>query len=374
MTAAFFFLSLLSFVKFFGPSNEKSEWTRLSQALKVRLAPLHQYIGRASPDFPEYIETLGDRLSQEIRDFLVEHSEFFADEASTSSSNKFLSHKNHTITQLEVIKKKLRSEAFGPEGSEEKRKEFYQCIQAISELKKREKIKQDAKTTAFHEKQFNKNRYKYSKDIVNDTFGKPSAPPSYDKATADNYYTSTYSVPKEVDFSQLHWFPHLPTSPEAPNFTPFNTTPFKPRDIRNILSKANQKSAPGPCGITYSTLSKLEATHHILATYFNKVFMSGAHPPSWGESVVKLIHKKGATSVPSNFCMIALSGCIGKTYHLLLANRLTTFLTANKLIDPTLQKAFIPGINGCIEHNIVMDEVIKDAKNRKKTCHITFLI
>ena len=315
MSTVFLFLSLLSFVKFFGPSDEKKELTRLSHALKDRLAPLHQDIGRASTDFPEYIETLSDRLSKEIRDFLVEHSEFFADEASTSSSNKFLSHKNSTITQLEVLKKKLRSEAFGPEGSEEKRKEFYQCIQAISELKKGEKLKQEAKTTAFYEKQFNRNRYKYSKDIVNDTFGKSSAPPSYDKATADNFYSSTYSVPKEVEFSQLHWFPHLPTSPEAPNFTSFNTTPFTPRDIKNILSKANKNSAPGPCGITYNTLSKLEATHHILATYFNKVFMSGAHPPSWGESVVKLIHKKGATSVPSNFRMIAFSGCIGKTYH-----------------------------------------------------------
>ena len=159
---------------------------------------------------------------------------------------------------------------------------------------------------------------------------------------------------------------------QSPHFTPFNTAPFKPRDIKSILSKANKKSAPGPCGITYNTLFKLEATHHILATYFNKVFMSGAHPPSWGESVVKLIHKKDATSLPSNFCMIALSGCIGKTYHLLLAERLTTFLTANKLVDPTLQKAFLPGINGCIEHNIVMDEIIKDAKHDIKTCHITF--
>ena len=69
-------------------------------------------------------------------------------------------------------------EAFGAEGTEAKRKEFYQCIQAINELKKREKLKQEAKTTAFHEKQFHKNRYKYSKDIVNDTFGKTSAPPT----------------------------------------------------------------------------------------------------------------------------------------------------------------------------------------------------
>ena len=86
-------------------------------------------------------------------------------------------------------------------------------------------------------------------------------------------------------------------------------------------------------------LLKLETTHHILATFFNKVFQTGAHPPSWGESVVKLIYKKGEKSNSSKFRMIALSGCIGKTYHLLLAERLTTFLTTNKFIDPTLQKA-----------------------------------
>ena len=366
------FLSLLSFLKFTGPSEETKEWERHSMALRALLAPLHQEIARANTNFPEYIETLGNTLTEVIREYFVVNCDFFVDEASNHSSNKFVTHKNHTITQLEGLKKTLRKEAFGPTGSEDKRKEFYQCIQAISELKKREKKKQEAKTTLFHEKQFNKNKYKYSKDIVTGTFGSESAPPSCDKATADNFYTSTYSVHREIDFTQLHWFPHLPTSPENEAFTPFNTEPFKPRDIRSTLKKSNKKSAPGPCGITYNTLLKLESTHHILATYFNKVFMSGAHPPSWGESVVKPIHKKGDTSVLSNFRMIALSGCIGKLYHLLLAERLTTFLTLNKLIDPSLQKAFLPGINGCIEHNIVMDEIIKDAKSNSKTCHITF--
>ena len=32
----------------------------------------------------------------------------------------------------------------------------------------------------------------------------------------------------------------------------------------------------------------------------------------------------------------------------------------------------MPGINGCIEHNIVMEEIIRDAKHNKKTAHITF--
>ena len=70
--------------------------------------------------------------------------------------------------------------------------------------------------------------------------------------------------------------------------------------------------------------------------------------------------------------MIALSGCIGKTFHLLVNQRLTFYLITNKLIDPAMQKAFLPGINGCIEHNVVMDEVMKSARKSKRTAHITF--
>ena len=70
--------------------------------------------------------------------------------------------------------------------------------------------------------------------------------------------------------------------------------------------------------------------------------------------------------------MLALTGCIGKTYNLLLSHRFTSYLTANKYVDPTLQKAFLPGINGCIEHNSVMDEIIKSARSKNKTLHITW--
>ena len=72
--------------------------------------------------------------------------------------------------------------------------------------------------------------------------------------------------------------------------------------------------------------------------------------------------QKGPVNDPKHFRMIALTGCIGKTYHLLLSHRFTAYLTANKYVDLTLQKAFLPGINGCVEHNLVMDEIIKSAR------------
>ena len=77
----------------------------------------------------------------------------------------------------------------------------------------------------------------------------------------------------------------------------------------------------------------------------------GSPPPSWSHSVDKLLHKKGPTSDPGNFRMICLTSSIAKTYHLLLAKRLTKFLTANNYIDEKVQKVFLPGINGTIEHN-----------------------
>ena len=56
-----------------------------------------------------------------------------------------------------------------------------------------------------------------------------------------------------------------------------------------------------------------------------------------------------------------------------MADRFTKYLTDNNYIDNTLQKAFLPGINGCIEHNLTLDELCKDAKHRKKTLHVTFI-
>ena len=161
-------------------------------------------------------------------------------------------------------------------------------------------------------------------------------------------------------------------TPDHNSFEPFDTSPFRPRDVRNVLKASNKTSAPGPAGVPFSVLLKLDSTHHILATLFTKVLALGTPPSSWGESVVKLIHKKGDPCDATNFRMIALSGCIGKTFHLLLNTRLTSFLLTNKLIDPTMQKAFLPGINGCIEHNMAMEEIIRDARKQRRTVHITF--
>ena len=255
---------------------------------------------------------------------------------------------------------------------ESKRKEFYDTLKAISDLKAREKFKQDLKSGAFQEKKFNQNKFKFAKEFVNGTFGKESVKPAFSEQAANTHFPNTYSQPREINLPDLHWFPPILVSPLDNSYIPFDNSHFKPTDVRSVLANSNKKSAPGPDGVSYSVLHKLESTHHVLATLFTKVLSMGCPPTSWRESVVKLLHKKGDASNPTNFRMIALSGCIGKTFHLLINRRLTNYLTSNNLVDPTMQKAFLPGINGCIEHNAAMEEVIKSARKNKKTCHISF--
>ena len=47
-------------------------------------------------------------------------------------------------------------------------------------------------------------------------------------------------------------------------------------------------------------------------------------------------------------------------------------LIVNLLFDTTAQKAFVEGINGCVEHIQVVQEIIQHARLNKKTVHITW--
>ena len=63
--------------------------------------------------------------------------------------------------------------------------------------------------------------------------------------------------------------------------------------------------------------------------------------------------------------------CKHTIFFSLLAKRLTTFLTVNNYIDDKVQKAFLPGINGFNEHNVLLDKIISQAKTNKKTVQLS---
>ncbi len=87
---------------------------------------------------------------------------------------------------------------------------------------------------------------------------------------------------------------------------------------------------------------------------------------------ITLIYKKGECDQPANFRMIALGSTCAKLFHQILVQRFVHYLIANKFIDKTIQKAFINKINGTIEHNQLLLEMMQHAKANRKTLHLTF--
>jgi hypothetical protein len=71
--------------------------------------------------------------------------------------------------------------------------------------------------------------------------------------------------------------------------------------------------------------------------------------------------------------MLAMTSCLTKPYHEIKAKRMANFMVDNNYIDVSLQKAYLEGINGCIEHIHVLHQIIQDAKARKRTVHISWI-
>ena len=276
------------------------------------------------------------------------------------------------MSSLKNQKKKLKIKAFASNGRPDDKKNFWDACRAISDFKAKYKKKKLEKDTFHYENSFRKNRWEFSKRAIKGTLEAISQGPSFTKTTADAYFKGTYEKEKIVDKNELKWIHGPEVNPQMENFVKFDESPITPRQIRETLKYCNKNSAPGPDGINFGILHKLNYLHGILATLFTKVFQNGSPPSAWSESIIKLIHKKGSTEDPSNFRMISLSNTIGKLFHLIISKRTTNYVISNKMIDPFLQKGFIPGINGCVDHNLVMDEIIKDAKMKRRTVHITF--
>ena len=234
------------------------------------------------------------------------------------------------------------------------------------------KLKQErdlTKRCQDEEKSYKKDFWTTARDVTNGTFGKPRSKPTFDEGTANQHYKDKYEKEVSIDLEGLSWFPKV----EAPT-RQYNLSAYTPKDIKHALYKKSNSSAPGEDGIVYAYLKKMPYIHKVLATAFTGIRDKGEAPDSWAKSKVILIKKDENSSDddPKNFRMISLTLNIGKLYHSLEAQRTIDFMVANKYLDPVAQKAYIEGINGCVEHVTVVQEIIQHAKLKHKTVHITW--
>jgi hypothetical protein len=220
------------------------------------------------------------------------------------------------------------------------------------------------------EKAFKNNFHKFAKETTNGTYNKTKVGPTFTQDVANTFYKEKYSTEVAIDIEKLSWFPEV-TEPSIP----YNLTPYNSHNIYETLKKKSANSSPGDDDIIYDYLKKLKSVHRFLSTLFTQIRDSSEAPAIWGSSRIILLSKdenNEHTDDPTTFRMISLTANVGKLYHSMESSRTIDFMIKNKYLDPSAQKAYIEGINGCVEHIQVIQEVIQHAKANHKTVHISW--
>jgi hypothetical protein len=158
-------------------------------------------------------------------------------------------------------------------------------------------------------------------------------------------------------------------APASSDRNPFEAD-FTAQEVWKRLRRCSN-TAPGPDGIRYTVWKKFDEGCHVLSAIFNCVKRLRAIPRAWTESSTVLIHKKGARDDVSNWRPIAMGNTIAKIYASVLAERLGYWAARNQRISPC-QKGFRP-VDGCAEHNFVLQSIVVDARRNRKECCIAGL-
>lgn len=138
---------------------------------------------------------------------------------------------------------------------------------------------------------------------------------------------------------------------------------FTSNEITKKLRKC-ENTAPGPDGITYNHIKKVDPYAKVLTPLYNLCLRFQAVPEAWKRTTTILIYKKGDKEDPGNWRPIALGNTIYKLYVSCLNVRLYKWISDNDVLSFN-QKGFLPH-DGVFENNYVLDQVLRKFKNKHK--------
>ncbi|POM77303.1 LINE-1 Retrotransposon-like element, partial [Phytophthora palmivora] len=195
-----------------------------------------------------------------------------------------------------------------------------------------------------------------------------AATPPSDTATADAT-DSTCPLPADdvygyfEDFTLRKW--------NLPLMRHVLSADISLEDVEDLLLRVHRHTAPGHDGIGYDILHRFKT--ELLPLLHEAYSFCWSHrriPATWKVGVVKLVHKKGSRTVPSNWRPLCLQPTLYKLYASILARRLSAWLEANDRQTPA-QKGF-RAMNGCNEHNFMAAMALDDARRRSRALYMVW--
>ena len=248
---------------------------------------------------------------------------------------------------------------------------FHQLIRQYSRVSRAERQSTHYLTALKQRRECARRFHSFAKEVLDGDGARGEIEPTFDADTAHNFFQEVYSSePRE--FQQPQW---LPTT--LPPVHPFDESPVSMMELEQVIKRVRVRSSPSPLDqVTYKVIRRCPSLWPALLHLYNMCWEQHRVPLIWKQGVICLIPKsaaKEASHIPSNFRPIALTSCVGKLFSTILKTRWLHYMVSNNFLDTSVQKAFLPGVPGCLEHYKKLSAIIRDAHKKHRSLSVCWL-
>jgi hypothetical protein len=279
------------------------------------------------------------------------------------TSRKLAKHKKLKKELRKQLRKMKQSNEGDFKGVYRQLKYTLKCYSLLR--KSEESSKMEASATRERQK-FMADPYKYGQQIL-----KPSqkGKPTFSKNDADNHNKTTYGHPDRK--RSYNPPPDLPRPP-TPSFQ-FQTDPPTNESYDRILYKKRNGSSAGMNGNSYLVYKRCKKVRHYMYCIFHRIWKERLIPFSFRIGWQLMLAKSDDTSKPSLMRGITILNSEARIYWSGYEGKLSSYMLNNNYIRTNVQKAFVRGVAGCIEHTTIQSELFNDARRTQRAICATWL-
>lgn len=217
-------------------------------------------------------------------------------------------------------------------------------------------------------KLFRKNPNDFAKNL----FKGPSVSegPTFSAVEAEAFFHKTYQ-----DSDRSHVYEPMDGQPfaELPTSLFNMELPTWKEAHKSVKSKRNG-AAPGLDALTYVLFKKCPALLSFLLLLFIKVWRTREIPAAWAIAFTILLAKNvEKLDDPTEFRPITITCTMGKIFFSILSDRLQVYMVDNTYIPREVQKGFLTGVAGCLEHSFAFAEALREAKEEQRQIVACFI-
>lgn len=190
------------------------------------------------------------------------------------------------------------------------------------------------------------------------------------KADLNDHLDRTYSSTTDGDFEDWEGAirPDPPSQPFADSAPTF-------KELRDILKRTRNASAPGQNGIPYKMYKSCPRLLRLIWRIMAVVWRTKKIPIQWRVAEGVYIQKSATSNEKTitDFRPISLLNVEAKLFFAVQAKRLERYLCFNGFLDKTVQKGGVCGQPGVWEHISTLWETVRDARTCRKNLAVIWL-